>query len=248
MHFRNGGPGRGGCSLRQARPQERIPPAQVTVPSILRTPVSSLHIQSGGSNGPFPGTWTPAPAANVPLRVCGRRRQLPATPLPWSRPGSLPNCPAAPIPPAHCGNCWSGWLPPQDQKSLMSPATCKSRTARVAARSSRAPGARRPQKSGRASIRAAGLGYFLETFLPHHRSSRRRKSLWKAHDPSQRTPRRSLSSGGLARRDQFPGVRGPSRAAARSHPYRRAPMIRSPADFESLPGSLAAKRPSPMRA
>lgn len=123
------------------------PPAQVTVPSILRTSVSSLHIPSGGSNGPFPGTWTPAPAANVPLRVCGRRRQLPATPRPWSRPGSFPNCPAAPIPPAVCGNCWSGWLAPRDPKSLMSPATCESRTARVAARSSRAPGARRPLKA-----------------------------------------------------------------------------------------------------
>lgn len=170
-----------------------------------------------------------------------------ATPLPWPRPGSLPNCPTAPIPPARCGNCWSGWLAPRDQKSLMSPASCKSRTARVAARSSRAPGARRPQNAA-APLRAAGLGHFSETFLPHHRFSRRRKSLWKAHDSPQRTPRRPLSSGGLARRDPFPGVRGPSRAAARSHPYRRAPMIRSPADFESLPGSLAAKGRSPKRA
>lgn len=112
------------------------------------------------------------------------------------------------------------------------------------------PRPRRPQaaESGRASVRAVGLGYFSETFLPHHQSSRRRKSLWKAHDPPQRTPCRPLSPGGLARRDQFPGVRGPSRAAARSHPYRRAPMIRSPADFESLPGSLAAKGRSPKRA
>lgn len=147
LNFRNGGLGRGGCSLRtQARPQERTPrPSHCA--SILRTSVSSLHIQSGGSNGPFPGTWTPAPAANVPLRVCGRGRQLPATPLPWSRAGSLSNCPAAPIPPARCGSCWWGWLASRDQKSLMSPATCKSRTARVAARSSRAPGARRPQKA-----------------------------------------------------------------------------------------------------
>lgn len=125
------------------------PPAQVTVPSILRTSVSrqastyNLVIQMVL----FPGTWTPAPAVNVPLRVCGRRNQLPVTPLPRPRPGSLPNCPAAPIPPARCSNCWSGWLAPRDQKSLMSPAACKSRTARVAARSSRAPGARRPQKA-----------------------------------------------------------------------------------------------------
>lgn len=141
------------------------------------------------------------PAANVPLRVCGRRRQPPATaPLRPQR-GSLPNCPAAPIPPSHCGNSVVGLAGASGPKvsnvvGFLQAPHCRGRCAQF-------PRPRRPQaaKSGRASVRASGQGYFSETFLPHHRSSGRRNSLWKACSPPQRTLRCPRSSGGLARKD-----------------------------------------------
>lgn len=123
LHFRNGGPGRGGCSLRQARPQERTPrPSHCALhpPNLcVKPPHTIWRFKWSFSRDldshtrrerPFAGLRPPASAT--------------ATPLPWPRPGSLPNCPATPVPPARCGNCWSGWLAPRDQKSLMSPATC----------------------------------------------------------------------------------------------------------------------------
>lgn len=87
------------------------------------------------------------PAANVPLRVCGRRHQPPATaPLrPWR--GSLPNCPAAPIPPSHSGNSIVGLTGASGAKVSNVVGFLQAPHCRVAARSSRAPGARRPQKA-----------------------------------------------------------------------------------------------------
>lgn len=246
LHFRSGGPGRGGCSLRQASPQERTPP-----PKSLCPPSSERLCQASTYNLVVQMVLFPGPGLLRRPRtfLCGFAAAGASYPLPHY-PGhgpvvspTVPQPRSRPLAVATAGR--AGWRFRRvfNVAGYLQVPHCQGGCAQFPR-----PGRPQAAESGRASILAAGLGYFLETFLPHHRSSRRRKSLWKAHDPSQRTPRRPLSSGGLAQRDQFPGVRGPSRAATRSHPYRRAPMIRSPADFESLPGSLAAKGRSPKRA
>lgn len=173
------------------------PPAQVTVSSILRICVSSLQVHSDGSKSPFPGTWTPAPAANVRLRVCGRRRQSPASPPPWPRRGSLPSCPAAPIPPARCGNRLvrlAGASRPE-----VSNVAGSLRVPHRQGSCAQFPRRGRPQaaESGRASVRAAGLDDFSETF-PLPIDSPRGEN--RHGRPPRRTPRRPLSSGGACPR------------------------------------------------
>lgn len=207
--------------------------------------MSSLHIQSDGSNGPSPRTWTPAPAANVPLRVCGRRRrQPPATPLPR---GSLPNCPAAPIPPGRCGNSvvlLAGASGPKVSKCsrlLASPALLGSLRAVPAPR---APAGRR--KRPRLCPRSPA-GLLFRNLPPSPSIFRTKKIAMEGLRSSPEDTPPPPEPWGTCPKGPISPSSWTLQGSTRSHPYRRAPMIRSPAHFESLPGSPAAKGRSPKR-
>lgn len=104
------------------------------------------------------------PAANVPLRVCGRRRQPPTTAPLRPRRGSLPNCPAASIPPSHCGNSVVGLAGASGPKvsnvvGFLQAPHCRGRCAQFPR-----PGRPQAAKSGRASVRASGRATFQKPF------------------------------------------------------------------------------------
>lgn len=71
LHFRNAGPGRGGCSLRQASPQERTPPTPP--PKSLCPPSSESLCQASTYNLMVQMVLLPGPELLCPLRtsLCG---------------------------------------------------------------------------------------------------------------------------------------------------------------------------------
>lgn len=72
LYFRNAGPGRGGCSLRQASPQERTPP-HTPPPKSLCPPSSECLCQASIYNLMVQTVLLPGPELLCPLRtsLCG---------------------------------------------------------------------------------------------------------------------------------------------------------------------------------
>lgn len=137
-------------------PNPRAGPSHVCVKSLSASPRFR-------ASSPRPDCGS---AAGVPPRGCGRRRQPPPAPLPGPPRRRLPKLPRSPAPAAAVAG--SGWLAPQDEKAIKSrssPAARCSRMGRVAARSSRARGARRPWRRLRLG-RRGGAGPFLRKLPP----------------------------------------------------------------------------------
>lgn len=127
--------------------------------------MSSLQTCSRDSERPLPdpGLQGPPRASLRGDAAAGASHPLPR--YPGHCAVVSPPCPAAPRRPA-AAVAGSGWLEPRDEKAIKSSsssATGGSRTARITARSSRAPGARRPWRA--AAPRPPQLGWAVSPKL-----------------------------------------------------------------------------------
>lgn len=170
LHFRNAGPGRGGCSPLGMSTGTHPPPHPRPGHCVLRRSVSSLHVQSDGPNGPSSQDLDSCARRERPFAGLRPPASPPSTPPLQPQRGSLQNCPAAPIPPGRCGNSVVGLAGACGPKvsnvaGVLQVPHCQGRCAQFPR-----PGRPQAAESGRASVRAAGQGYFSKTLLLHHRS------------------------------------------------------------------------------
>lgn len=237
---------------RRARHVHRNAAPKVIVSVLRPFCVKSLNVSP--RFWPFsPRPQTAWPAAGVAPRGCGRRPRHPPPRYSGHRAVVSPPWAAALRSPA-AAVAGSGWPEPRQEKTIKSSsssATGGSRNSRIAARSSRAPGTRRPWRA--AAPRPAQLGWAvspkLASLIISPLGSERSENPHSSpqSDPAHQYPVNSRALGRCERRGEPFRIRGPSRAAVRSHPHPRlqwsaAPRISKAFSARRRPRRAAAAR------